>query len=176
MDIVERESMLEVPNGAANVRNVRGKEMKLHRYENVDNKKFLGEFFNREGLSDVTEFMAECFMNIGIGLSHRKNFQRYTYRDEMILDGLEYCVKYVHNFDPEKSGNPHSYFTTIMWRAFIRRIEKEKKQEYIKFLMTDKFLKSNYYAYECLKYEEKLEKKRMKRMESSILNLEGFMQ
>ena len=168
--------MLGVPNGAANVRNVRGKEMKLHRYENVDNKKFLGEFFNREGLSDVTEFMAECFMNIGIGLSHRKNFQRYTYRDEMILDGLEDCVKYVHNFDPEKSGNPFGYFTTIMWRAFIRRIEKEKKQEYIKFLMTDKFLKSNYYAYECLKYEEKLEKKRMKRMESSILNLEGFMQ
>ena len=106
--------------------------MKLHRYENVDNKKLYQEISERKDSTQVTDYMAECFMNIGIGLSHKKNFQRYTYRDEMILDGIEDCVRYCHNFNPEKSKNPFSYFTQIMRNAFLRRIEKEKKQSYIK--------------------------------------------
>lgn len=106
--------------------------MKLHRYENVDNKKLYQEISERKDSTQVTDYMAECFMNIGIGLSHRKNFQGYTYRDEMILDGIEDCVRYCHNFNPEKSKNPFSYFTQIIRNAFLRRIEKEKKQSYIK--------------------------------------------
>ena len=106
--------------------------MKLHRYENVDNKKLYQEISERKDSTQVTDYMAECFINIGIGLSHRKNFQGYTYRDEMILDGIEDCVRYCHNFNTEKSKNPFSYFTQIMRNAFLRRIEKEKKQSYIK--------------------------------------------
>ena len=73
--------------------------MKLHRYEHIDNKKFYDEILNRVDSSIVTEYMGECFINIGVGLSHRKNFQQYTYRDEMILDGIVDCVHYVYNFD-----------------------------------------------------------------------------
>ena len=111
--------------------------MKLHRYENVDNKKLYQEISERKDSTQVTDYMAECFMNIGIGLSHKKNFQRYTYRDEMILDGIEDCVRYCHNFNPEKSKNPFSYFTQIIYHAFLRRIEKEKKQVYVKHIVSE---------------------------------------
>ena len=111
--------------------------MKLHRYENVDNKKMYQEISERKDSTQVTDYMAECFMNIGIGLSHKKNFQRYTYRDEMILDGIEDCVRYCHNFNPEKSKNPFSYFTQIIYHAFLRRIEKEKKQVYVKHIVSE---------------------------------------
>lgn len=106
--------------------------MKLHRYEHIDNKKFYNEMLSRTDSSVVTKYMGECFINIGVGLSHRKNFQRYTYRDEMILDGIENCVRYVKNFDAKKYTNPHAYFTQIVWFAFLRRIAKEKKQDYIR--------------------------------------------
>jgi hypothetical protein len=105
--------------------------MKLHRYAHIDNKKFHNELSNRVDSSAVTEYMGECFINIGVGLSHRKNFQRYTYRDEMILDGIEDCVRYVHRFDTSKT-NPHAYFSKVFERAFLRRIAKEKKQDYIR--------------------------------------------
>ncbi len=50
----------------------------------------------------------------------------------MICDGIENCVQYIHNFDPEKSKNPFAYFTQIIQYAFLRRIQKEKKQLEIK--------------------------------------------
>ena len=63
---------------------------------------------------------------IANGLSYRPNFINYTYRQEMISDGIENCLQYIHNFDPEKSKNPFAYFTQIIYYAFIRRIQKEK--------------------------------------------------
>ena len=106
--------------------------MKLHRYNKVDNVKFYNQFVEqpKDGFV-VTDYMAECFINIGVGLSHSKNFQGYTYRDEMILDGIEQCIKYCRNFNPKKSKNPFSYFTQITKNSFLRRMEKEKKQQYI---------------------------------------------
>jgi DNA-directed RNA polymerase specialized sigma24 family protein len=61
-------------------------------------------------------------------LAYKSNFVNYTFRDEMILDGIENCITYIDNFDPEKSKNPFAYFTQITYYAFIRRIQKEKKQ------------------------------------------------
>ena len=72
-------------------------------------------------------------MKIAERLSLRPNFVNYTFRDEMISDGIENCVQSAHNFDPERSSNPFSYFTQIIYFAFIRRIQKEKKQLYIKY-------------------------------------------
>ena len=72
------------------------------------------------------------------GLSYRPNFINYSYRQEMISDGIENCLQYVHNFDPDKSKNPFSYFTQIIYFAFIRRIQKEKKQAHIKNKMIEK--------------------------------------
>ena len=86
----------------------------------------------------ITNYIGECFLKIANHLSYRPNFINYTYRDEMISDGIENCLQYVHNFNPEKSKNPFSYFTQIIYFAFIRRIQKEKKQTHIKNKMIEK--------------------------------------
>ena len=80
----------------------------------------------------VTNYIGECFLKIANGLSYRPNFINYTYRSEMVSDGIENCLQYIHNFDPEKSKNPFAYFTQIIYYAFIRRIQKEKKQQHIR--------------------------------------------
>jgi hypothetical protein len=80
----------------------------------------------------VTHYIGECFMKIAEHLSRKPNFINYPYRDEMISDGIENCLLYAYNFDPKKSTNPFSYFTQIIYYAFLRRIQKEKKQAYIK--------------------------------------------
>jgi len=80
----------------------------------------------------VTNYIGECFMKIAENLSRKPNFINYPYRDEMISDGIENCLMYAYNFNPSKSKNPFSYFTQIIYYAFLRRIQKEKKQAYIK--------------------------------------------
>ena len=80
----------------------------------------------------VTNYIGECFLKIANHLSYRPNFINYTYRDDMISDGIENCLQYMNNFDPDKSDNPFAYFTQIIYYAFIRRIQKEKKQMQVK--------------------------------------------
>ena len=80
----------------------------------------------------VTNYIGECFLKIANHLSYRPNFINYTFRDDMISDGIENCLQYLGNFNPEKSNNPFAYFTQIIYYAFIRRIQKEKKQTTIK--------------------------------------------
>jgi len=81
----------------------------------------------------VPDYIGKCIMMISQRLATRPNFSGYMYKDEMISDGIENCLQYIHNFNPEKSQNPFAYFTQIIWYAFLRRISKEKKQMYIKF-------------------------------------------
>ena len=80
----------------------------------------------------IPEYIGECLLKISSRLSTKPNFINYTYRDEMISDGIENCVNYIGNFNPEKSSNPFAYFTQIIYYAFLRRIQREKKQLYIK--------------------------------------------
>lgn len=77
-------------------------------------------------------YIGECILKIATNLSYKHNFINYSYRDDMILDGVENCIQYIDNFNPEKSKNPFAYFTQIIYYAFLRRIAKEKKQSYIK--------------------------------------------
>jgi len=109
----------------------------------VDNKKFLEAMIHwREKCQDaeeagdevppLTNYIGECFLKIANHLSYRPNFINYTYKEDMISDGIENCLQYVANFDPNKSSNPFAYFTQIIYYAFIRRIQKEKKQTTIK--------------------------------------------
>ena len=86
----------------------------------------------------ITDYIGECFLKIANGLSYRPNFINYTYKQEMISDGIENCLQYIQNFNPEKSKNPFSYFTQIIYYAFIRRIQKEKKQSHIKHKIIEK--------------------------------------
>ena len=81
----------------------------------------------------VSNYIGECVWLIANRLSTNRNFIGYTYRDEMIGDAIENCLRYIHNFNPEKSNNPFAYFTQIMYYAFLRRIDREKKQTYIKY-------------------------------------------
>ena len=85
----------------------------------------------------VTNYIGECFLKIANHLSYRPNFINYTYRDEMIADGIENCLQYCGNFDPEKSKNPFAYFTQIIYYAFLRRIAKEKKQTHVRNKMIE---------------------------------------
>ena len=85
----------------------------------------------------VTDYIATCFLKISEGLSHKSNFIRYTYREEMVMDAVENCLKAIGNYNIEaatRSGNPNAfaYFTQICWYAFLRRIAREKKQQDIK--------------------------------------------
>ena len=109
----------------------------------VDNKKFLEAMViykdkvssakeNNRKKPDVTNYIGECFLKIANHLSYRPNFINYTYRDDMISDGIENCLQYMSNFEPNKSTNPFAYFTQIIYYAFIRRIQKEKKQQQVK--------------------------------------------
>ena len=85
----------------------------------------------------VTNYIGECFLKIANHLSYRPNFINYTFRDDMISDGIENCLQYLKNFNPDKSNNPFAYFTQIIYYAFIRRIQKEKKQTNIKYKMIE---------------------------------------
>jgi len=115
----------------------------------VDNKKFLEamkdwkeECREAEEMGEekprVSNYIGECFLKIANGLSFRPNFINYTYKQEMISDGIENCLQYLHNFNPDKSNNPFAYFTQIIYYAFIRRIQKEKKQTHVKHRMIEK--------------------------------------
>jgi len=114
----------------------------------INNKEFLKAIIDYQALiveynlagkpkPYVTDYIAMCFLQIAQRLSYRPNFINYTYKDDMISDGLENCLAYMHNFDPEKSKNPFAYFTQIIYYAFLRRIQKEKKQQYIKYKYFD---------------------------------------
>jgi len=85
-----------------------------------------------EGKPRIPNYLGECFLKIATHLSYKPNFVNYMFREDMISDGIENCVQYIHNFDPERSTNPFAYFTQIIHYAFLRRIQKEKKQLEIK--------------------------------------------
>ena len=89
----------------------------------------------------VPDYIGECFLKIANHLSYRPNFINYTFRDDMISDGIENCLQYLDNFNPRKSKNPFAYFTQIVYYAFLRRIAKEKRQLDIK----DKILEKSGY-------------------------------
>jgi hypothetical protein len=109
----------------------------------VNNKEFLAaivEYKEKVALAAekgeakprITNYLGECFLKIATHLSFKPNFVNYMFKDDMVCDGIENCVQYINNFNPEKSKNPFAYFTQIIHYAFLRRIQKEKKQLEIK--------------------------------------------
>jgi hypothetical protein len=126
---------------------VMAKRKKSEHY--VNNKEFLAALIrHRENVEiaairgepkpRITNYLGECFLKIATHLSFKPNFVNYMFKDDMICDGIENCVQYIHNFNPEKSQNPFAYFTQIIHYAFLRRIQKEKKQLEIKNKILEK--------------------------------------
>ncbi|NBW56978.1 hypothetical protein EBR43_04185 [bacterium] len=110
----------------------------------VDNKKFLAALIDYKKQCDeasekglekpmITNYIGECFLKIATHLSYKSNFINYTFKDDMISDGIENCLVAADKFDPEKSSNPFAYYTQIVFFAFVRRIQKEKKQQQTKY-------------------------------------------
>lgn len=91
-----------------------------------------------EGKPKIPNYLGDCFLKIATHLSYKPNFINYMFREEMISDGIENCIQYVDNFDPRKSTNAFSYFTQIIYFAFLRRIQKEKRQLDIKNKIIEK--------------------------------------
>ena len=124
----------------------RGKRKSEHY---VNNKEFLEALINYrakcqraeeagEARPVIPRYIGECFLKIANHLSYKPNFVNYMFREDMISDGIENCVQYINNFDPAKSSNPFAYFTQIIHYAFLRRIQKEKKQLEIKTKIIEK--------------------------------------
>jgi hypothetical protein len=86
----------------------------------------------------IPNYIGECILKIATHLSFKPNFVNYMFKDDMISDGIENCIQYLHNFDPEKSQNPFAYFTQIIHYAFLRRIQREKRQLEIKNKILEK--------------------------------------
>ncbi len=113
-------------------------------YSVVDYVKIVNEAQEKQvALPIVPDYIATCFLKIAEGLSHKSNFIRYTYREEMVMDAVENCLKAITNYNIEaatRTGNPNAfaYFTQICYYAFLRRIAKEKKQQDIKFKWIEK--------------------------------------
>ena len=114
----------------------------------VDNKKFYAALVEYKKLVDeskaegkdlpmVPNYIGECFIKIATHLSYKGNFINYSFKDDMISDGIENCLTAVSKFDPEKSTNPFAYYTQVIYFAFIRRIQKEKKQQIAKYKMIE---------------------------------------
>ena len=123
----------------------RTKRQSIHYVNNADFSAAVVEYVKEvrkakakdEQLPIVTNYIASCFLKIAEGLSHKSNFIRYTYREEMVMDAVENCLKAIENYNLEtatRTGKPNAfaYFTQITWYAFLRRIAKEKKQQDIK--------------------------------------------
>ena len=115
----------------------------------VNNKEFLAalikyredkEIAEMKGLPKppIPRYIGECFLKIANHLSFKPNFVNYMFKEDMISDGIENCVQYIHNFNPEKSQNPFAYFTQIIHYAFLRRIQREKRQLEIKNKIIEK--------------------------------------
>ncbi len=114
----------------------------------VDNKKFFQALVEyRQQVDDakknglpkpqVSNYIGECFLKIATHLSYKANFINYTFKDDMISDGIENCLTAVEKFDPSRSTNPFAYYTQIIYFAFVRRIQKEKKQQATKYKLLE---------------------------------------
>lgn len=126
--------------------------MKTSHY--VDNKKLLAELtqyrkdvqeakLNQKKKPRLSNYVGECILLIANKLSNRPNFINYPFKEEMISDGIENCLMYIDNFDPEKSSNPFAYITQIVYFAFIRRITREKKHLYTKHKLIERSMIHN---------------------------------
>ena len=114
----------------------------------VDNRKFLIALIQHRRARNhaklrgeeaplVPEYIGECFLKIGTHLSFKPNFANYTYREDMVSDGVENCLVYMHNFNPRKSRNPFGYFTSVIYYAFVRRIQRERRHTYLRYKLIE---------------------------------------
>ena len=125
--------------------------MKTKKQHYVNNKDFLDAIIAYKKSCDLSRekgkqipvipnYIGECIFHMANRLARRPNFSGYSFKEDMIMDGVENCLKYIEKFDAEKSSNPFAYFTQVIWFAFLQRIAKEKKFLYTKFKSSQSML------------------------------------
>lgn len=169
------------------------KRKKVEREHYVNNKDFyeaLVVYFREKSLNESTripEYIGDCFLRIATRLSSKYNFGGYAFRDDMIMEGAANCVKCIANFDT-KYTNPFAYFTEVAYRAFVRKIQSEKKQLYIKCVSLRDVLmeceentipkQTNYYTQvsdEFIEQYEESKKSKKKAKKSPVLVIDEFL-
>ena len=136
-----QEFLLEITRYQRKVRAAAEKECpEVANYDESQYREFIKKW-KSPNKPRVGNYLGSCFLKISTHLSYRPNFINYMYKDDMVCDGIENCIQYIDNFNPEKSRNPFAYFTQIVYYAFLRRIAKEKRQMDIK----DKILEKSGY-------------------------------
>jgi hypothetical protein len=124
------------------------KRVKRHYVNNPDFLQAIIEYkakcdearFKSKQLPVIPNYLGECIFHIATRLATKPNFSGYAFKEDMIMDGVENCLKYIEKFDPEKSSNPFAYFTQVIWFAFLQRIAKEKKFLYTKLKSSQSML------------------------------------
>ncbi|MGH7743869.1 MAG: hypothetical protein ACREQ5_03500, partial [Candidatus Dormibacteria bacterium] len=82
----------------------------------------------------ITTYLATCIMHIAENLSHSPKYVGWTFRDLMVADAVENCIRYFDNFDPNHvKKNPFGYFTQCCVYAFWRRCFIERREQYTKY-------------------------------------------
>ena len=164
---------------------------KLFFQEMIDWKKKVNEAHDQgDPIPPVSDYIGLCFYEIAQNLAKKPNFMNYQFKDDMIGDGIENCLMYCSNFDPDKSNNPFSYFTQIIYYAFLRRIMKERKQSYVKNKMIqelpmevfdqlegdDAFYSNQYIDFRrsTQNFDDYIERRKQKKMEDRLKRSMGL--
>lgn len=92
----------------------------------------------------VSNEIAGAIVQICNRLSNSFNFIGYSYKDEMIADGIFKCLDKVHRFDPAISQNPFGFFSQLAYNAFINRIKIEQKQASIRARLINEKVTSDF--------------------------------
>lgn len=81
----------------------------------------------------ISNYIGQCITDIAHGLSRKYQFANYRYKDEMVADAVEHCIRYIDSFNPDVSKNPFSYYTQTCYFQFLNIIKSEQKEQYIKY-------------------------------------------
>ena len=76
----------------------------------------------------MNNYLGGCIMKMSNRLANSPRFSGYSYKEEMIHNGILAAVKYAHRFNGDKFDNGFAYVTQILFSHFIITIKNEKKK------------------------------------------------
>lgn len=98
----------------------------------VTNAEMLQEVIRAKKLGKVTDELAKMFILITERYSKKSNFSGYSFREDMVSVALINLCANGLKFDPERSSNPFSFYTTVIHNSFLQYMADEKKHRNIR--------------------------------------------
>jgi len=102
----------------------------MSHYLNKD--EMLKEIIKSQEQGRCTERLGEMFMALAQGFVKHRYFNRYTYKDDLIAEGVYAMVKAFDKFDVSLGKSPLAYFTQVCYYAFRGVCIDQKKQQDIR--------------------------------------------